>query len=206
MSKDTEKLKKVDIDDLKIDHVKVTATADELNKLDGLTADVAELNKVDGLTSDPAELNKLDGVVAGTASASKAVVLGTNKDLDELHLAKLFLGSDAGTEMTKTAAELNALLAAVTAGKKIAFGTKTIGAASEDVVTGLTTVEHCFVSMVGDPSATHCMSTCTPGNQTDAPVAGSIRIKSWKFTAANDNALIAADSVFANVAWFAIGS
>ena len=92
------------------------------------------------------------------------------------------------------------------AGYKIKHGVKTIGAASEDVATGLTTVTNVFVSMVGDPSLTHMYSTATIGNQTNAPVAGSIRIKSWKPTGVGDVTPIAADSVFANVAWIAIGT
>ena len=45
----------------------VTATTAELNKLDGLTASTAELNKMDGVTATAAELNKMDGVTATTA-------------------------------------------------------------------------------------------------------------------------------------------
>ena len=93
----------------------------------------------------------------------------------------------------------------VAAGYKIARGTATIDAASKDIATGLTTVVGAVVSLVGDPSLTHMYSTVTVGNQTNAPVAGSIRIKSWKPTAANDATPIAASSTFANVAWIAIG-
>jgi len=73
----------------------VTATTAELNILDGVTSTAAELNILDGVTSTAAELNTLDGVTAvvgelnyldlgstavGTAVASKAVVLDSNKD------------------------------------------------------------------------------------------------------------------------------
>ena len=73
----------------------VTATATELNLIDGVTATTAELNILDGVTSTAAELNALDGITAvvgelnaldlgstavGTAIASKAVVLDSNKD------------------------------------------------------------------------------------------------------------------------------
>ena len=48
----------------------VTATATELNILDGVTATTAELNILDGVTSNATELNLLDGVTAlGTLSA-----------------------------------------------------------------------------------------------------------------------------------------
>ena len=73
----------------------VTATTAELNILDGVTATTAELNILDGVTATAAELNTLDGITAvvgelnaldlgstavGTAIASKAVVLDSNKD------------------------------------------------------------------------------------------------------------------------------
>ena len=75
--------------------VAVTSTATEINLLDGVTATTAELNILDGVTSTAAELNALDGITAvvgelnaldigstavGTAVASKAVILDSNKD------------------------------------------------------------------------------------------------------------------------------
>lgn len=47
--------------------VAVTASAAELNILDGVTASTAELNILDGVTASAAELNILDGVTASTA-------------------------------------------------------------------------------------------------------------------------------------------
>jgi len=44
----------------------VTSTADELNILDGVTATTAELNILDGVTATTTELNILDGVTATT--------------------------------------------------------------------------------------------------------------------------------------------
>ncbi len=66
------------------------------------------LNDVE-VTSTAAELNLLDTAVAGTAVASKAAVLGANKNLDTLTIADsgLKLGAGAGTAVTATAAELN---------------------------------------------------------------------------------------------------
>lgn len=167
-----------------------------------------ELKSLESLTASAAELNRLGGVTAGTAAASKAVVLGANKNLDTLSIADggLKLGSGAGTAVTKTAAQINLLIAALAAGKKLAFGTATIDAASKDIVTGLSTVEYAVVAMVGDPSLTHMDSSVTVGNQTDAPVAGSIRIKSWKPTSSSNVTPIAASSPFGNVAWFAVGT
>ena len=44
----------------------LTASAAELNKMDGVTASTAELNKLTGVTADTNELNLLDGVTATT--------------------------------------------------------------------------------------------------------------------------------------------
>lgn len=66
---------------LTIDGTALTATAAELNTLDGITATTAELNILDGVTSTAAELNILDGVTATAAEinevdASAAAVTG----------------------------------------------------------------------------------------------------------------------------------
>ena len=45
----------------------LTATAAEINILDGVTASTAELNILDGVTATAAELNKLDGATATTS-------------------------------------------------------------------------------------------------------------------------------------------
>ena len=62
--------------------VAVTATATELNLLDGVTSTTAELNVLDGITAVVGELNALDlgSTAVGTAIASKAVILDSNKD------------------------------------------------------------------------------------------------------------------------------
>ena len=61
------------------------------------------------VTASAAELNLIDTSVAGTAVASKALVLGANKNVDVLAVADLKLGAAAGTSVTATAAELNKL-------------------------------------------------------------------------------------------------
>ena len=42
----------------------ITATAAEINKLDGVTATTAELNILDGVTATATELNYVDGVTS----------------------------------------------------------------------------------------------------------------------------------------------
>lgn len=60
-------------------------------------------------TSD--ELNYVADVTAGTAAASKAAVLGSNKELDEVHAEALYLGSGAGTQIAATASQINKVAA-----------------------------------------------------------------------------------------------
>jgi hypothetical protein len=52
----------------------VTASAAELNIMDGVTATTAELNIMDGVTATATELNYNDGAAPGTVAASKTVV------------------------------------------------------------------------------------------------------------------------------------
>ena len=48
----------------KVGGTAVTASAAEINKLDGLTASAAELNKMNGVTATTAQLNHTDGVTS----------------------------------------------------------------------------------------------------------------------------------------------
>ena len=56
----------------------ITSTVGELNTLDGITADVGELNKLDGVTATTAEINYLDITTLGTSEASKVVTADAN--------------------------------------------------------------------------------------------------------------------------------
>jgi hypothetical protein len=78
--------------------VAVTATAAELNILDGVTASTAELNILDGVTASTAELNILDGV---TATASELNILdGVTATAAEINILD---------GVTASTAELNVL-------------------------------------------------------------------------------------------------
>ena len=83
--------------------VVLSATATELNVLDGITSTTAELNILDGVTSTTTELNLVDGSSAGTIVNSKAVVYGSSGEVNATTL------QIAGTSITSTAAELNIL-------------------------------------------------------------------------------------------------
>ena len=62
-----------------------------------ITATAAELNTLDGITSTAAELNLLDGSVAGTVVVSKAVVVDGNKDVGSFRNVTLTGELDAAT-------------------------------------------------------------------------------------------------------------
>ena len=102
--------------------VQVTASAAELNKLDGCTASTTELNLIDGVTATTAELNILDGVTAtatklnyvdvtpGAATANKAAILDSNLHMNAVKTTGLYLGSSgSAVQVTATSAELNIL-------------------------------------------------------------------------------------------------
>jgi len=79
----------------------VTSTAAELNILDGVTATAAELNILDGVTSTAAELNILDGVTATAAELNytDGVTSAIQTQLDAKQATI--------TSLTSTGAELN---------------------------------------------------------------------------------------------------
>ena len=98
-------------DKLAINGTAITSTAAELNILDGVTATTAELNILDGATVVVGEINALDlgSTAVGTAIASKAVILDSNKDYTgirnftitgELDAATLDISGDADIDGT----------------------------------------------------------------------------------------------------------
>jgi hypothetical protein len=67
----------------KVGGTAISSSAEEINKLDGLTASTAELNKMDGVTATTTELNYTDGVSSniqtqlnGKASTSRTISAG----------------------------------------------------------------------------------------------------------------------------------
>jgi len=91
---------------------------------------VTDSMQVSGNELSLAELALLDGVTAGTATASKALVAGANKNLDTLAVADLKLGAGAGTSVTATAAEINKL---ASSGSTVASGTQAANIADAKV-------------------------------------------------------------------------
>ena len=86
----------LDLGSLILGGTAVTATAAELNIMDGVTATTAELNVLDGVTATTAELNILDGVTATTAELN--ILDGVTATTAELNILD---------GVTATTAELN---------------------------------------------------------------------------------------------------
>ena len=87
----------------------VTATTAELNIMDGVTSTAAELNILDGVTASATDLNLIDGITNGTVIASKAIITDSNKDITggrnitisgELDAATLDISGDADIDGT----------------------------------------------------------------------------------------------------------
>jgi len=74
---------KVDDGELKLGGTAITATASELNTLDGITATVSELNILDGVTATANELNILDGATLSTSELN--ILDGVTADASELN-------------------------------------------------------------------------------------------------------------------------
>ena len=121
----------------------ISATAAELNIMDGVTATTAELNIMDGVTSTASELNLVDGITAGTVSASKAVIVDSNKDLTGFRnltiSGDLTVSGDDITMGTNTAG--NVLVADGTNFNSIAVGdlSEISSVASDDVLMAVDT-------------------------------------------------------------------
>ena len=96
---------------LSIGGTAVTATAAEINILDGVTSSTAELNILDGVTSTAAELNILDGVTSTTAELN--ILDGVTSTAAELNILDGVTSTTAELNIldgvTSTAAELNIL-------------------------------------------------------------------------------------------------
>jgi hypothetical protein len=156
------------------------------------------------LTPTAAEINKLAGVTAGAATASKAAVLGANKELDEVHTAALYLGAGAGTLITLTAAQINAIVNAIVgtaAGKKMNFGEGTLdGSNPTSVAHGLTTCTS-FVALLKGTAAPGVGTSVLTSNINGA----NVDIYAWKPTSNADPTLVASTGT-ESFYWIAAGT
>jgi hypothetical protein len=89
---------------------------------------------------------------------------------------------------------------------KFARGQITTVTAADTVVTGLATVAAVIVSLEDDPTDNPFMASAQIGNQSGAPAAGSIVIKTWQNTAGTDPTPAAATTFGKKVNWIAVGT
>ena len=184
--------------------VVVTSTATELNLLDGVTATTSELNILDGVTSTASELNTLDGITAvvgelnaldlgstaiGTAIASKAVILDSNKDYTdirnltitgELDGASLDIEGDADINGTLEAdaitiggTAINTVIAGVTV-------TNATNAAHVSVADNENTNEENLIPFIEDASATGNVGLESDGDFAYNPSTGTVTASIFK--------------------------
>ena len=71
-------------------------------------------------------------------------------------------------------------VASVKAGLRIVGGQITTATAADTVVTGLDTVAFAIAVFDSDPADGSALVTCTVGDQTSNPAAGSIVVKTWQ--------------------------
>lgn len=91
-------------------------------------------------------------------------------------------------------------------GLVMARGQHTTVDADDTIVTGLGALA-CVVATLDDDPVAGCQSvTATIGDQDGAPAAGSFQLKSWKATAADNSALIAATTFEKKVNWIAVAA
>ena len=96
---------------LKLGGTLVSATAAEINKLDGVTATTAELNILAGVTTTAAEINKLDGNTSATGTTivdADRVVLNDNGTIVQVAVSdiKTYIGAATADDATALAIAL----------------------------------------------------------------------------------------------------
>ena len=158
----------------------VTATTAELNIMDGVTATTAELNILDGVTSTTAELNILDGV---TATAAELNTLdGITAVVGELNA--LDLGStDVGTAIASKAVVLDAnkdytgirnftITGNLTVGTTTVVDTVTMNAQNAVVFEGATADDFETTLTIVDPTADRTINL--PNQSGTIPVLAAV--------------------------------
>ena len=99
-------LAETDIPSLSLSKISdVTASASEVNVLDGITATTAELNILDGVTADASEINVLDGITADTAELNildgvTVTASDINSIPDKIELTDLSVASASSDYLT----------------------------------------------------------------------------------------------------------
>jgi cytoskeletal protein CcmA (bactofilin family) len=153
----------------------ITSTPEELNTLDGITAVVGELNALD-----------LGSTAVGTAIASKAVILDSNKDYTdirnltitgELDGATLDISGDADIDGTLEADAITidgTAINTVIAGVTVTNATNATNAAHVSVADNESTNENNLIPFIEDASATGNVGLESDGDFTYNPSTGRL--------------------------------
>lgn len=88
----------------------------------------------------------------------------------------------------------------------IAYGQHVTFSASDEIATGLKTVEQIVAILDDDPSFESALVTATPGDQAGTPALGSVLLKTWKSTGPGNTTLIPATSFGTEINWIALGT
>lgn len=80
----------------------VTATASEVNILDGVTASTSELNILDGVTASTSEINVLDGITATTADLNKTTGIEAGAEVNQNAFSNIVVGETTVAADIKT--------------------------------------------------------------------------------------------------------
>ena len=148
----------------------VTSTAAELNIMDGVTSTAADLNILDGVTSTTAELNYLDITTLGTSQASKAVTVDSDGDLIVPDSDKFEFG--AGSDMTLYHDATNSYITNKTGALKIATETSGI-AVSIGHTTSETTIND---NLTVTGTLTGTLATAAQGNVTSLGTLSALTV------------------------------
>ena len=119
----------------------VTATSSDINKLNGMTSSTAELNILTGLTSSTAELNILTGVTSSTAELNILTdVTATSSDINKLNgMTSSTAELNILTGLTSSTAELNILTGLTSSTTELNILTGLTSSTTElNILTGLT--------------------------------------------------------------------
>jgi hypothetical protein len=85
---------------------------------------------------------------------------------------------------------------------KTASGQATTATASDTIVTGLASVTSCQAVLDAGPATDPEVATCSIGNQSGSPAAGSILIQTWKTLGSTP---VASATFSKKVNWIAVG-
>jgi len=155
----------------------VSASIDELNIIDGVTATTAELNTLDGVTAVVGELNALDigSTAVGTAVASKAVILDSNKDYTGLRNITLTGELDAGSLDVSGNADIDGTLetdALSIAGVVVTTTAAELNIIDGDTVRGTTAIVDADGVLVNDAGTMRMTSMATLATYMGTKITG----------------------------------